>query len=484
MADKDELIKQIADTLRKEIAIDAPPQRVVRSTGFKKTRSRPKSDEEYSIKVLFTVREGATWSLYIGGDRATPLKIYSGLRTEPTRSRTYLSNLGLKLNDWVVGFFNNESRITNIFGNDSNVYTHTNTDLASTQYTWLGTGNWAAYLEGKAVRGAITETYSTFGRLGEITTQTASYSSNNVLLQCQGTYNQTVEQNDYNSADYSIRRTTITIDYKLQNTSYSFYKKTIIKRGNYSFYSKVVDTSAGSSAGVINGIARNDSEEKIKPIFIGNDGFTIDYKLIDISSETPRTRGYLDIFSQKEETNINSLIIGCNNSIVHLEQNTSTRYESSDGSSRTAPSRVVTNKVIVSQMSADNSTIVNTLASYAYEDTNTSISSINPRFGATLVKNNFYLVAPSIDKDVIESDIMEGAYGSGLWVKKRFRDYREFNIYDKTNPEKTTKDVLVWVAKILNNGLVVKEDKKVTVLGLLPNAKVLVASYYTKKNGA
>lgn len=43
MADKDDLIKYIADTLRKEIVIDAPPQRVVSSSSFRKTRSRPKT---------------------------------------------------------------------------------------------------------------------------------------------------------------------------------------------------------------------------------------------------------------------------------------------------------------------------------------------------------------------------------------------------------------------------------------------------------
>ncbi|HEY9610566.1 hypothetical protein [Allocoleopsis sp.] len=41
MGDKEQLVKTIADTLKKELTIDAPPQRVTSSVNTRKTRSRP-----------------------------------------------------------------------------------------------------------------------------------------------------------------------------------------------------------------------------------------------------------------------------------------------------------------------------------------------------------------------------------------------------------------------------------------------------------
>lgn len=52
MADKEDLVKYIADTLRKEIVIDAPPQRVISSSSFRKTRSRPPKKAESNNIIL------------------------------------------------------------------------------------------------------------------------------------------------------------------------------------------------------------------------------------------------------------------------------------------------------------------------------------------------------------------------------------------------------------------------------------------------
>ncbi len=470
MADKDELIKRIADTLRKELVIVAPPQRVVRSTGFKKTRSRPKPDQKYSIKVLFAVQEANLWSLYIGGDRAKPLKLFSGLRTEPSRTRVHLTNLGQELNEWAVGFYNNAGRIVTIFGDDTIANVNTNTELAPARFSWIGAGNWVGYLEGTATRGAITETFTPTPGSGVagLTHRSASYSSSTPLLQCQGTYTEIIDQNNYGRASDSITKTTTIIDYRIENASYNFYKTITKKLGFYTYYWIRVIIEAGSTAGVPNKTTEDFTDEKVKPIFIGNDNLTSNYRKVRKGHEETNVVGFNSFSDQTEETTITPLIVGCNNYAAYLEQNTITSTTgASDGTGTSASNS--TKKLIINQSPAQK-----LITEYFYTDTDTSINSINSKFGATLIKNNFYLVSPSTTDDA-----MVGLYESGLWKTKQIEDYEDSNIYDKEYPEKTSKNVSVWTAKILNNRIALKADCKATVLGLLPNAKVLSASYYT-----
>jgi hypothetical protein len=472
VADKDELIKRIADTLRKELIIVAPPQRVIRSTGFKKTRSRPKPDQKYSIKVLFAVQEANLWSLYIGGDRPVPIKIFSGLRTEPSRTRVHLTNLGQELNDWVVGFYNNAGRIVTIFGDDTIANVNTNTELAPARFSWIGAGNWVGYLEGTAIRGTESQTFTDLPGTAEIITTTATYSSSSPLLQCQGTYTNIVDQNDYSQmpASYSITKTTTIIDYRIENASYNFYKTITKKFGFYTYYWIRVIIEAGSTAGVPNKTTEDYTDEKVKPIFIGNNNSTVNYRKV--------SKGY-DVDSnnfsdQTEETTITPLIVGCDNYSVYLEQNTITSTTGSSGTVRTSVINT-TKKLIISQIiNASQSQEKKIITEYIHEDSDTNVTSINAKLGATLIKNNFYLVAPSTTDDT-----MAVLYESKLWRTKRIKDYEDSNIYDREHPETTSNNILVWTAKISNEGVAVKTDHKVKVLGLLPNAKALSASYYT-----
>lgn len=52
MGDREKLVKTIADTLRKELTIDAPPQRVTSSVNTRKTRSHPKAQASPYNTVL------------------------------------------------------------------------------------------------------------------------------------------------------------------------------------------------------------------------------------------------------------------------------------------------------------------------------------------------------------------------------------------------------------------------------------------------
>lgn len=77
MGDREKLIKTIADTLRKELTIDAPPQRVTSSANTRKTRSRPPATVKGQVKILFSIVQNNEEIFYVGGDRASPLKICS-----------------------------------------------------------------------------------------------------------------------------------------------------------------------------------------------------------------------------------------------------------------------------------------------------------------------------------------------------------------------------------------------------------------------
>lgn len=104
MADKEDLARYIADTLRKEIAIDAPPQRVISSSSFRKTRSRTTKAVYRPLKILFSrkeIRGSSTFTaFYIGGDRRIPTKIFE-VESDLSSYQVFLENTGKKQDNWI-----------------------------------------------------------------------------------------------------------------------------------------------------------------------------------------------------------------------------------------------------------------------------------------------------------------------------------------------------------------------------------------------
>jgi hypothetical protein len=76
MGDKEKLVQIIADTLQKQLAIDAPPQRVTQSSSFKKTRSRnpPQIIETRTVLLL----DGNTWKVISEINDTTARTTYKG----------------------------------------------------------------------------------------------------------------------------------------------------------------------------------------------------------------------------------------------------------------------------------------------------------------------------------------------------------------------------------------------------------------------
>ena len=103
MSDKDKLITTIADTLRKQLSIDAPPQRVTRSTSFRKTRSRPTPTTTGAMKVLISIVKNGERIFYIAGDRAKPDEIFKAPFYPATNLQPlgYLQSTGGRENDWL-----------------------------------------------------------------------------------------------------------------------------------------------------------------------------------------------------------------------------------------------------------------------------------------------------------------------------------------------------------------------------------------------
>lgn len=86
------------------------------------------------IKVLFYLQTEQGYDLYIGGDRLTPVRIFSSF-TLPT---AYLSNTGRRLNDWVVGV-KEPNRVLNIYPGDR-VFACSHP--AAPFLEWKGSGFW------------------------------------------------------------------------------------------------------------------------------------------------------------------------------------------------------------------------------------------------------------------------------------------------------------------------------------------------------
>lgn len=101
MVDKDYLARYIADTIRKEIELKAPPETVTRSVVFRKRRPTQPKPDLATIKAAFYTydpekNEGA---YFVGGDRVKPIKVDTTM--VGSEASVLLTNLG---KDWRLDF--------------------------------------------------------------------------------------------------------------------------------------------------------------------------------------------------------------------------------------------------------------------------------------------------------------------------------------------------------------------------------------------
>jgi hypothetical protein len=251
-----------------------------------------------------------------------------------------------------------------------------------------------------------------------------------------------------------------------ENKTFVFYQKLTSYSGKQEQAKRIDDRS--SISGGSGTRLETSSRLTLKRKYLSENNIVDSTNISDFKSEIQRTSSgstHLDFKSTTEETEILSCVSGIRTHSYRRKKTTTTIPTPTSNS-------IVTTDVDV--VSIENSKPLEQISKIPYQK---SLDSIKPILGATLKGKNYYLVSPSTKANPGAS-----IYAKEIWSDKRTIDYAKLpNVYDNPDPTKKLTKVPVWKIVFNENSFELAKDEVATVLPLLPNPRIIAASYYPLK---
>lgn len=446
-----------------------------RTLEFMKVEPEPVVEAIGRIKVLFYVQTKAGYDWYIGGDRPRPVRIYTSAEL-PQESQ--LSNTSRNLSSWVAGFKFSD-QVVNVYLDG--VYTCTEPWAPLLQ--WQGFGSWTGTFQGSPQAANRVESSSTTYEFGyAINTHTVSlnYESSSPLVPGSGSYSSFItgatrlegNADGAGPPPPSSERTNET--YSVGTIGFAFNKDTDTKSGSFSLESRltsdeVIGGSSPSYTSTTTRVSGSNTSAKIPTHVFYKD--SQNKKLIDsegysnsslhaVRTETGDTGSAA---SHTRSLTITPRITG-NSTYLYRQEDYQYSWASDILATTSATENLKDTLFLVSTSTGEETVITYDPKKY---------QSLNPRLGAGLIGNYYYLVLPSA---------ASGYYQQGLWEGKTQTKYRNSpNIYDNETPTKELRNVPVWRVRfdIESKSVQIEEDAMADrVFPLLSGAVVVAASFY------
>jgi hypothetical protein len=442
-------------------AESAPQLQSQRTTEFFKLNPEQPAEPRtpYPIKVLFATQEtDLTWSFWIGGDRPQPTKIYS-LPKLPTEA--HLSNLGIGLDDWVVGI-KTDLAVINIFGTDATRFICD--ESFSRHLKWKGAGIWS-YNTGPPTI-IYTQTYYnivTDGNTEVATTllleETGVYSTNHPFLTASGTYRYYFEINT---------GTEVSINESFEGKTFLFHKGLTSKSG---FYERTVANTrspGGFSAFVT--VTETDYRRTTIPFYLSKDNIINWTQTYDYEYTHTVLEGNAKVVSYRQIINTTDISAITSGAKTHAYRNRKTNDARYVRSSPDSVLTVISDAVAIERSSTDSKPPTQ-ISKIPYQS---PLDSIKPDLGATLKGGNYFLIPPSTI-----TKAGKAIYTTGAWRDKTIEEYAALpNVYDNPEPTSRLVKVPVWTISFSEDSFEVLSDREATVLPLLANPTIFEASYY------